>query len=100
MIPGRSILLSWVSPFTLNVTNTEPDITYCVDVMTSRHIQSTCGITATTYNVTFNEGEVTPCDTFNITVTPVNGLHNNLINGTSKNLTPVYLFKGTVPMIQ
>ena len=79
------------------MTNTEPDITYCVDVYINvvlHHIRSTCGITATAYNVTFNEGEVTPCDTVNVTVIPVNGLPNNLMNGTSRNMNPVYLFKG------
>ena len=67
-----------------------------MDQVTSHHIWSTCGITATTYNVTFNEGEVTPCDTVSVTVTPVNGLPNSLINGTSRILNPVYLFEGTV----
>ena len=100
LIPGRSILLSWVAPFTLNVTNTEPDITYCVDIYvnviqtTLHHIRSTCGITATTYNVTFNDGEVTPCDTVNITVIPVNGPPNNTTNGTERSLDHVYLFEG------
>ena len=101
LIPGRSILLSWVAPFTLNVTNTEPDITYCVDVYINmdqrilHHSRSTCGITATAYNMTFNKGEVTPCDIVSVTVTPVNGLPDSLMNGISRNLSPVYLFKGS-----
>ena len=100
LIPGRSTLLSWVSPFSLDVTNVEPDITYCVDVYmyndTMRHqIRSTCGVTATAYNVTFNEGEVTPCDIVNITVIPVNGQPNRLINGTERYVDSVYMFEGS-----
>ena len=96
LISGRSILLSWVAPFTLNVTNVEPDITYCVDTyvamggMTLCHIQSTCDIIITVYNVIFNEGEVTPCDTVSVTVTPVDGLQNN---GTRRNISSINLFQ-------
>ena len=96
-LPGQSILLSWVAPFTLDVTNVEPDITYCVDarVINSRGtihaIRTICGITATAYNVTFNEGEVTPCDTVGVTVTPVNGRLNN---GTRRDNDSIHLFKG------
>ena len=82
------------------MTNVEPDITYCVDVYVQvdqmtlhHHIRSTCNITATAYNVTFNEGEVTPCDTVNITVIPVNGPPNSIINGTGRSLDHVYLFE-------
>ena len=102
LIPGRSILLLWVAPFTLDVTNTEPDITYCVNVnvnvdqVTSRHINVICDITATSYNVTFNEGEVTPCDTVSVTVFPVNGPSNYITTGISESLNPIYLFKGTL----
>ena len=95
LIPGRSILLSWVAPFTLNVTNVEPDITYCVNVNLNETPRITCSITATTYNVTFNEGEVTPCDTVSVTISPVNGPSNYMTTGISKNLNSIYLFKGT-----
>ena len=97
LIPGRSILLTWDAPFTLNVTNVEPDITYCMDVYINvdqvipHYIRSTCGITATAYNVTFNEGEVTSCDTVSVTVTPVNGLNNN---ETRRINNSIYLFEG------
>ena len=65
--------------------------------MTSRHIRSTCNITATSYNVTFNEGEITPCDTVNVTITSVSGFlidgsHNN---GTRRYLDPIHLFEGS-----
>ena len=32
-IQNQSILVSWIPPFTHNITDVEPDITYCVDVM-------------------------------------------------------------------
>ena len=97
LIPGLSILLSWVAPFTLDITNVEPDITYCVDARvinlrgTSHTIRIICGITATAYNMTFNEGEVTPCDTVGVTVTPVNGQLNN---GTRRDIDSIHLFEG------
>ena len=52
--------------------------------------------TALSDNVTFNEGEVTPCDTVSVTVFPVNGPSNYMTTGISESLNPVYLFKGTL----
>ena len=68
------VLLTWTAPFTLDITATDPDITYCVEVVSSTSsatLHSECGITATqfTYHTTW-------CDEYNFTITPVNLLGN------------------------
>ena len=72
-----SILFSWVAPFSLNLTNTEPDITYCVDVLSSGGaglVAGRCGLNETQYS--FSPDVRSPCDTFTAEVTPVNGAGN------------------------
>ena len=68
-----NISLSWTAPFSLDIPNTDPDITYCVDVINSTSstiIHSDCGITVTeyTYPIPLDNG----CHDHAITVTPVN----------------------------
>ena len=72
-----SILFSWAAPFSLNLTNTEPDITYCVDVLSSGGaglVAGGCGLNETQYS--FSPDVRSPCDTFTAVVTPVNGAGN------------------------
>ena len=75
------ISLAWTPPFSLDITNVDPDITYCVGVDNSNSlvIFYQCGITDTQYN-SFRS---TPCDNYTITITPVNIVGN----GTSSNVT-------------
>ena len=69
----NTITISWVDqPFTTNIT-------YCVDVTqtfgsteTSLLVSSECGLTETVY--TFTSPGHGPCDTFNFTVTPTDGI--------------------------
>ena len=70
-----TITISWVD---YNFTST---ITYCVDVVqmfgsteTSQLVSSECGLTETVY--TFTSPAHGPCDTFNFTVTPTDGVDN------------------------
>ena len=72
-----SILFSWVAPFSLNLTKTEPDITYCVAVLSSGGaglVAGGCGLNETQYS--FSPDVRSPCDTFTAVVTPVNGAGN------------------------
>lgn len=72
---------NWEAPFTLNVTNTEPDVTYCVDVYNNSnglHIQSECDLTETSYY--FSTNNPSPCDSINVTVTPLNGAGNGTVS--------------------
>ena len=69
------ITISWVDhPFTTNIT-------YCVDVIqmfgsadTSQLVPSVCGVTETMYP--FPSPDHGPCDRFNFTVTPTDGVNN------------------------
>ena len=70
-----TITISWVD---YNFTST---ITYCVDVVqmfgsteTSQLVSSECGLTETVN--TFTSPGHGPCDTFNFTVTPTDGVNN------------------------
>ena len=70
-----TIAISWVD---YNFTSI---ITYCVDVIqmfgsteTSQLVSSECGLTETVY--TFTSLSHGPCDTFNLTVTPTDGVDN------------------------
>ena len=71
----NTITISWVDqPFTTNVT-------YCVDVTqtfgsteTSQLVSSECGLTETVY--TFISPGHGPCDRYNFTITPTDGVDN------------------------
>ncbi len=72
------IFLTLTPPFSLDITNVNPDITYCMGVVNSTSslvIHSQCGITDTQYNYTVSPRS-TPCDTYTFTVTPVNIVGN------------------------
>ncbi len=80
------ISLTWTPPFSLDIPNVDPDITYCVGVVNSTSslvINSQCGITDTQYNYTVSLDDIM-CDAYYIfTVTPVNIVGN----GTSASVT-------------
>ena len=89
-----SILFNWAAPFSLNLTNTEPDITYCVNVYNSTGertelVAGECALTETQYS--FTEDVTSPCDTFTAVVTPV----NRAGNGTTSQPVTGTFFAGT-----
>ena len=70
---GTNISLTWTAPFTLDLTNVDPDITYCVDVVNSTSsstVLSECEITVTGFNFSIPIDRVR--DDYTFTVTPVN----------------------------
>ena len=74
---GTNISLTWTAPFTLDISNVDPDITYCVDVVNSTSssiVLSECRITVTGFNFSIPLGRV--CDNYTFTVTPVNVVGN------------------------
>ena len=74
---GTDISLTWTDPFTLDISNVDPDITYCVDVVNSTfssRVLFECGITLTGFNFSILNDRV--CDNYTFTVTPVNGAGN------------------------
>ena len=67
--------LTWTPPFTLDISNVDPDIGYCVDVANSTTLLlSQCEITSTEFTYTTNI--TADCAAFWFTVTPVNIVGN------------------------
>ena len=85
---GSTISLTWNSPFTLDITNVDPDITYRVDVInstSSQVIHSQGGITITQYNYTTSlSPERRACDVFKFTITPFNRVGSGNVSTTSQ----------------
>ena len=69
---SSAISLSWAAPFTLDITDIDPDITYCVDVVSSSSVVKECDITVTDY--LFPLSSNIGCVDVTFTVTPVNVL--------------------------
>lgn len=85
-------ILNWIAPFTLALSITQFDITYCVEVVTLNcssvlHSES-CRIIET--NFTYRLPLTYQCYTYNFTVTPVNPAGN----GTKSS---VQIFQGEFP---
>lgn len=116
--PGNSVSITWDAPFSRNITDTEPDITYCIEISSETglrsmhawsahmhdlqsqpiiildlHFRRECDIVATTYSLIIQSENFSPCSNrFNVTVIPVNGLLMNN-NGTKKEVE-IYLYDG------
>ena len=67
----------WEAPFTLDLTNVDPDITYCVDVMDSLNntLYSQCGINTTSVIIPL---DTDVCQASVYTITPVNPAGNGI----------------------
>ena len=63
-------------PFSLNLTDVEPDVTYCLHIQTPNNsfVLSECGIEVTEYKL--YQVNFKPCEIFKVIVTPVNGVGN------------------------
>ena len=69
-----SILITWEAPFTLNITNTEPDITYRVNISSMSYVVHTeCNVTQTEFLYTITHELLCQTNDFYVTVTPING---------------------------
>ena len=97
------IHLSWLPPFSLNLTTAEPDIVYCVDVfnITSGeteferdHLISNCSVFQSYY--TFAIDDPDPIDSFQFIVAPRSNIEGAR-NGTSNeiNATFIHLVEGS-----
>ena len=85
-VQDQSVAIMWEAPFTLDLTNVDPDITYCVDVMDSLRntLYSQCGINTTSVTIPLNADLI--CQASGYTITPVNLAGNgsvatDLLNG-------------------
>ena len=67
--------ISWLPPFSLNLTNAEPDVVYCVEIynvtdeLNREHLVSNCSVLNTEYNFT-TDHEAPTEQYYEITVTP------------------------------
>ena len=91
------LTISWSAPFSLDLTATEPDIQYCVEVYNvtggRNHRQdSVYGITVTQYTYTAPD----PTGVYTFTVTPRSNIEGSL-NGTISQ--PVELSYGVEQML-
>ena len=75
MSQDSSLSLSWRAPFTLDITGIDPDIQYCVDVMTTTSSLTTWRINITEFSYSLPPDN--SChDYYEFTVTPVNVVGN------------------------
>ena len=73
---NHSLLITWKAPFTLNITNTEPDVTYCINILNisnGHNVVSVCNSTATEFLYTHTSEVLCHTSILKITVTPING---------------------------
>lgn len=78
------MMIDWEKTFSLNLTNVEPDVTYCVDINIQsfnntyypayRLTWSVCDLTITEY--IYHTDDPTPCERYKIVVTPINAVGN------------------------
>ena len=69
----NSIFITWEAPFTLNITNTEPDITYCIHISHDNHdSESVHNITAAEFLYNVTHQSYCSDNGINITVIPFN----------------------------
>ena len=91
-----SIHISWEAPFSLNLTNAEPDIEYCVDVynVTGKEeevlVNSGC---VTTVHYSFCPDDPSPDHLFTFTVTPRSNVPDS-VNGTRSEPILGHVFQG------
>ena len=75
MSGDSTLALNWRAPFTLDITGIQPDIQYCVDVMTTTSSLTTCTINVTKFSYSLPPNS--SChDYYEFTVTPVNVVGN------------------------
>ena len=84
-----SIILSWDPPFSLNLTNVEPDIAYCVEVYNitcgRSLVISDCDVLETSYS----SDDLQPGYIYEYTVTPRSNVEGAQ-NGTSQSETGLF----------
>ncbi len=82
------IVLNWTAPFSLDVVDVEPDITYCVEVVnftSSEILDIDCGLAMPGFSYPIPEGS--ECFIPILTVSPVNPVGNGTMSTTPFFLT-------------
>lgn len=95
LVDKDAIVIIWEPPFSLNLTDTEPDIIYCVEMfnVTGRksrdHILSDCNVVVPYY--TFTSSQPDPTDTFEVIITPRSNIEG-ATNGTLSESLETYFY--------
>ena len=90
-----AIIITWVPPFSLNLTASEPDIVYCVDmynvtdIQSREHIVSDCSVVEPRY--TFTVSQPDPTDMFEVIITPKSNVAGAK-NGTQSESLDAYFY--------
>ena len=80
-VQDSAISLNWTAPFSLDITDVDTDITYCVGVVNSTSsstLHSQCGITETEYEYPIPPDSA--CRDHMVAVTPVNVVGNGTLS--------------------
>jgi len=88
-ISGQSsILLTWIPPFSLDITGVDPDIKYCVEVYNTTSANSTidpiANYSVLLPNFNFTLDPPNPCYEFEFRVIPINGVGNGNTSAPAK----------------
>ena len=75
-VQDSTISLTWTAPFSLDIASVDPDITYCVGVVSSTSSSTQCGITETEFSFSIPPDSACHNYTFTFTITPVNAVGN------------------------
>ena len=73
-----TLCLSWTPPFTLDITNMDPDLYYIIEITSTADAENpstiSCNNCSSEYKFTVNNSS--PCESFTFIVIPVNGAGN------------------------
>ena len=95
-----AIQLSWLPPFSLNLTTAEPDIVFCVDIFNITdhtnadidHLVSDCSVIEAHYKFNIDNSNIDAEDLFKFVVTPRSNVEGAR-NGTPSNINVSYSFQ-------
>ena len=77
-----TLCLSWTPPFTLDITNVDPDLYYIIEITSTANTENpltiSCDDCSSEYKFTVNNSS--PCDSFTFIVVPVNGAGNGTLS--------------------
>ena len=92
----NAIIITWEPPFSMNLTNAEPDIVYCVDIFNvtsnqrvENHLISDCSVLDTQYTYILNDPD--PTNAFEVKITPRSNVAGAR-NGTPSENVPAFFY--------
>ena len=93
-----AIIVTWDSPFSMNLTHAEPDIVYCIDIFNvtsnqqaDNHLISDCSVLDTQY--TYAQNYPDPTNAFEIRITPKSNVEGARNGTPSENVLTFFYSK-------